>query len=533
MSTARHEGETSGALGAPRPALVEAMLEPSFYPHRPDSVELRETHVSWVFRAGPLAYKLKKPLVLPFLDYGTAARRGEMCKEEVLLNRRLAPRLYRRVVSIVARGEGFALSWDDDPAAVDYVVEMEVVDEERSLEALSEAGTLTSADVEAVARLLAGFHAGARVVHGPEALRTYLEPVPENLKTLREVGAGVVDPGRLRAAIEFTDAFLVQHRGELERRAAAGCIRDGHGDLRAEHAILPRAEPPYIYDCIEFDPRLRETDVAADLAFLVMDLTRLGREDGARELVETYRLAGGDPGDDALLAFFAAYRAWVRATVACERAAELGDDPAARASSEAEARRLVDLGHRFAWQARGPFLLVVCGLAASGKTTLAERLAAIAGRVHISSDLVRKRLAGIDPSERGDPSLYTAEAREAVYRELGRLAAERLRAGEGVIVDATFHREAERFAFEEGMGDQLPVPIVVECTAPPSLLMRRADSRLAAGQDPSDAGAAIVIRQIGERDPLEGRWARTRLAVRTDIPLDLQVAEVESFIDGE
>ena len=118
------------------------MLEPSFYPHRPDSVELRETHISWVFRAGPLAYKLKKPLVLPFLDYGTAARRGEMCKEEVLLNRRLAPRLYRRVVSIVARGEGFALSWDDDPAAVDYAVEMEVVDEERSLEALSEAGTL-------------------------------------------------------------------------------------------------------------------------------------------------------------------------------------------------------------------------------------------------------------------------------------------------------------------------------------------------------------------------------------------------------
>lgn len=517
---------------AARPPVVEAMLDPAFYPHRPDSIDLRETHGSWVFRAGPLAYKLKKPIVLPFLDYGTAARRGEMCREEVRLNRRLAPDLYRRVVSIVPRGDRFALSWDGDPAALDYAVEMEVVDEERSLEALSAAGVLSASDVEAVARLLAGFHAAARVVGDPAALRSSLEPVTEILATLREAGAGVVDPVRVRAAIEFTDAFLVRHRPELERRAAAGLIRDGHGDLRAEHAIVPLDAPPYVYDCIEFDPRLREIDVAADLAFLVMDLVRLGRPECARDLLATYRLAGGDPGDDALVSFFAAYRAWVRAAVACARAAELSDDPDARAGSEGEARSLLDLGHRFAWQARGPFLLVVCGLAASGKTTLAERLAAISGRPHISSDLVRKRGAGLAPTERGGPALYTAAAREQVYRELGREAAARLRHGEGAIVDATFHREAERFAFEEGMGDQLPVPTVVECKAPPSLLMRRADARLEAGQDPSDAGAAVVLRQIGEHDPLEGRWARHRLVLRTDIPLDQQVEGVEYFVDG-
>ncbi|MBN9622273.1 MAG: hypothetical protein J0H06_04850, partial [Actinobacteria bacterium] len=119
---------------AVHPPLVEAMLDPGFYPHRPDSVELRETHISWVFRAGSLAYKVKKPLVLPFLDYGTASRRGEMCKEEVRLNRRLAPLLYRRVVSIVPRGDGFALAGDDDPAGVDYAVEMEAAAAERPAE---------------------------------------------------------------------------------------------------------------------------------------------------------------------------------------------------------------------------------------------------------------------------------------------------------------------------------------------------------------------------------------------------------------
>lgn len=516
---------------AVHPGLVEAMLDPAFYSHRPDSVDLRETHISWVFRAGPLAYKVKKPVVLPFLDYGTAARRGEMCEEEVLLNRRLAPDLYRRVVSIVPSGEGYALSEDDDPVAVDYAVEMEAVDEERSLEALDAAGILSASDVEAAGRLLARFHAAAQIIHCPRALSASLAPVTEILTTLRAVGEGLVDQARVRAAVEFTDAFLVRHRAEMERRAAAGRIRDGHGDLRAEHVIVPFGKVPYIYDCIEFDPRLREIDVAADLAFLVMDLVRLGRPECAHDLLATYRAAGGDPGDDPLVSFYAAYRAWVRAVVACERARELDDDSDTKAHLEEEARNLVDLGHRLAWRARGPFLLVVCGLAASGKTTLAERLAAISGRPHLSSDLVRKRRAGIAPTDRGDAGLYAREAREEIYRELGREAAARLRNGEGVIVDATFHREAERFAFGKGMGEGPCAPTVIECKAPAALLMRRADARQEAGRDPSDAGAAVVLRQIGEHDPLEGRWARRRHALRTDIPLDMQVAEVERFVD--
>jgi aminoglycoside phosphotransferase family enzyme/predicted kinase len=511
-------------------ALVAAMLDPGFYPHHPDAVELRETHISWVFRAGDLAYKLKKPLVLPFLDYGNAARRGEMCEEEVRINRRLAPRIYRQVVSIVPRGEGFALAAADDRDAVDYAVEMEAVDEERSLEALDGAGILSASDVESVGRLLARFHASARVVQGREALRCYLEPIAENFTTLRQIGLGILDPTRLRVAAEFTDAFLVHHADELERRAADGCIRDGHGDLRAEHAIVPLGGDPYIYDCIEFDSRLREIDVAADLAFLVMDLARLGREECARDLVTTYRWAGGDPGTDELVAFFAAYRAWVRATVACERAAELSDDPVAREAEEEEARRLVELGHRFAWRARGSSVLIVCGVAASGKTTLAERLAAISGRPHLSSDLLRKRAAGLAPDEPAPPALYTRKAREEVYRRLGHEAAAALRQGKGAIVDATFHREFERFAFEEAVGEELATPMVVECTAPTATLLRRAEAR-ADERSASDADIDVVLRQLGERDPLHGRWARSHITVRTDLSLDRQVAEVETLLD--
>ena len=262
-----------------------------------------------------------------------------------------------------------------------------------------------------------------------------------------------------------------------------------------------------------------------------MDLFRLGHEDRARDLLATYRWAGGDPGDDGLLAFFAAYRAWVRATVACERAAELSDDPVARGRQEDDARDLVDLGHRFAWRARDPRLIVVCGVSASGKTTLAERLAAAqrppAPLLRPDPQAARRRRA--DRTRRRRP-LHGGRPRGGLpgARPRGRRRASR---GEAAIVDATFHREAERFAFEEGMGEGLTVPVVVECTAPPSLLLRRAEARAAGRHDASDADADVVLRQLGERDPLEGRWARSRLRLRTDISVDLQLTEVESFVD--
>src|SRR5215207_5789005 len=213
------------------------MLEPGFYPRAPGSVELRETHISWVFLAGELAYKVKKPLVLPFLDYGTLARRREMCAEEVRLNRRLAPLIYLDVVAIVRNGDRYALAPADDPAAVEYAVEMRRVDEDRSLAALAVAGQLEAEQVVAVAPLLAGFHADApRVDAAPgEYLRALEAILDENLTTLREAGEAVLARPRLDAAERYTRAFVSARRDQLAGRAAGGLVRDCHGDLRAEH----------------------------------------------------------------------------------------------------------------------------------------------------------------------------------------------------------------------------------------------------------------------------------------------------------
>ena len=280
------------------------MLDPGFYPDRPDRVELHETHASWVFLAGELAYKVKKPIVLPFLDYGTVERRHEMCREEVRLNRRLAPGYYLGVDSIVGEGNDLRLLPGDRSGAVEYTVRMRRVPEQRTLESLAARDALTEPTIDAVGRRIAAFHL-ATPEAPPEAreLARLLEPFEENIRTLREVGPPVLAGARLRAADDFTTAFVAARRGQIAARAEAGAVRDCHGDLRAEHVIVNGGVD--VYDCIEFNPSLRLIDVGADLAFLVMDFARLGRPELGATLVAAYRAFGGDPGDDALLHFYA------------------------------------------------------------------------------------------------------------------------------------------------------------------------------------------------------------------------------------
>jgi aminoglycoside phosphotransferase family enzyme/predicted kinase len=518
--------------GNRQPPLVEAMLEPGFYSHGPPAVELRETHISWVFLAGELAYKVKKPLTLPFLDYGTAARRRGMCREEVRLNARLAPRIYLRVVGIGGRDGRYRLTAEDDPEAIEYAVEMRRVAEDRSLAALAAGGGIERSQVEAVGRRLARFHAEAALAPtGSRAVDALVASLEENFATLREAGAGALGADRLDAAERFTRAFLAAGRERLEARERAGCVRDCHGDLRAEHVIVPASGDLYVYDCVEFDPALRRIDVGADLAFLVMDLTRLGRESAALRLIDAYRHAGGDPGDDSLLGFYAAYRAWVRAKVACLRALELGEGDRERAERQAEARELLDLGHRFAWRARQPLLLVVAGVAGSGKTTLARRLAELSGWTRVSSDLTRKRLAGIAPTERAGEAGYSAEMTARTYVEMGRAAAEEMRARGAAIVDATFHRRGERAAFEDGLGGSGTPRLLVECQAPPELLLARVRERARQSGRVSDAGPEVLRRQLAAAEPFDELPARRRLQLDTGSPVEGLATAVEAFVD--
>ena len=507
------------------------MLDRAFYPHRPARVELRETHISWVFLAGGLAYKVKKPLRFPFLDYGTLERRHRMCREEVRLNLTLAPDYYLGVGSIVRRDGRLMLAPEDDRDAVEYVVEMRAIPEALTLDRLAHEGALSAPHIDAVARRLVRFHGEAPPLGDPELrVSRLLHAVAENLQELRSAGPPAIAEERLLAAERFTGAFVDTRRGQLQERAIAGLVRDGHGDLRAEHVIL--TDPVQIIDRIEFNPALRQSDVAADLAFLVMDLGRLGAWAHSRRLPVAYQEAGGEPGDLRLISFLAAYRAWVRAKVARLRAAEPGASQTEVESAGEEARRLHALGHRFAWQARLPFVLLICGVAASGKTTLAHEIGALSGLPQVSSDETRKRLAGLAPTERTAPEHYTEEFNRLTYRALGAAAARELAIHGGVIVDATARKRADRDAFRAGLGDCGAPVLFARCWAPASVLLARARLRQSEAGRVSDAGPEVVERQIASFQPLEEVPDGLSTEIPTDRDRELQLLDVEGLLDA-
>jgi uncharacterized protein len=485
-------------------------------------VELRETHISWVFLAGDRAYKVKKPVVLPFVDYGTAERRRAMCEQELALNRRLAPDVYRAVRGLVPDGAGLRLAPADDPAAVDYAVEMARYDDAETLAAQVAGGGADAAVMAAVGARLAAFHAAAPDERGHGGAEPFKRTLDDNFASLR---AAAPSRAAVARAERTAGALLGARWEELDERAARGHVRDGHGDLRLEHVLVGPAIR--VVDCVEFDPALRRGDVASDLAFLVMELRAAGRRDLAEALVAAYRDAGGDAGDDGLVAFFAAYRAEVRAKVSLARAAQLGD----RAAAERRRRAadLLALARRLRWEASAPLVIAVAGIAATGKSTVAAALAEVSGFARVASDVLRKRRAGLAPTTRAPAAAYSDASSRATYEELGRLAAERARTG--VIVDATFRRRADRDAFRAAAGPGTPV-VFVECRAPAAVLEARAAERARSPERVSDAGPAVVRAHLREAEPFDEIDPGAHVLVRSDRPPAAIVDAIADAIDA-
>jgi uncharacterized protein len=511
-------------------ALLASLARPDFYPNHPAAVGLRETHISWVFLAGDLAYKLKKPLVLPFLDYGTPERRRQMCLEEVRLNRRLASDIYLGVRGVARSEDGYVLTEAENPDAIEFLVEMRRYDEARTVAAALRRGELTRGGVATVAQTLAKFHAGCpaapTTAHGSQQIE---REVGRNIEELLVATSLSADREQVRLLARFLTAFIAGHEPDLDLRSSSGLIRECHGDLRAEHVLL--GPPVRVVDCVEFDPSLRTLDVADDLAFLVMELASLGGERFASELVERYREAGGDCGADPLLAFFAAHRAMVRAKVLLTRAAQLPPLSAAHGHQSARARELLALADRFSWRARQPLVIVVCGVPASGKSTLGSALAHAAGLPVLSSDVIRKRLAGIGPFQTASPEHYRGEFSHATYRELGLRAAATVSEHGGAIVDATFRRRSDRDAFAHAFDAPASV-LFVECLVPTPVLLSRGLRREQQRHRTSDAGLAVVVRERERWEPLDEVSPGLHLPLRTDRPVEETLENLRALLDS-
>ena len=304
------------AAGVELDEKVAFLADARHYPHRPGSVQTIETHFAWIFIAGERAYKLKKPLHQASMDYRTVALRERACRAELVLNRRLAPHVYRRLVPLRRASDGHLMIRAGAGGVVDWLVQMRRLPQERMLDRAIGAHHVAAGDRERVVRCLVSFFRRARALPMPDrAYRTYTrEQIHASARTLHARDLGLAAE-RVDRVIRLQLGWMVRH-GELLRGRGA-LLRDGHGDLRPEHVFLGTArQSACVIDCLEFDSRLRRMDPAEEMAFLALECTRLGAARLARDLLERYAHAMHDPLPRALTAFYMSRRAVVRAQIA-------------------------------------------------------------------------------------------------------------------------------------------------------------------------------------------------------------------------
>jgi aminoglycoside phosphotransferase family enzyme/predicted kinase len=479
-------------------ALREALASPGDLP------PLRlDTHVSTVLVAAGLAYKLKRPVALPFVDLSALAVRRALCVDEVRLNRRLAPSLYLGVVPIDGPADrprpGPAWAVDDgspEPAwapGVELAVLMRRFEQSALWSHRVPAGLVSQDEARALGTTLGAFHRdrAARVPSSPHGTAAAFHArALDNLETLAAL-RGVAGRERLALLRRDADARHARLAGLRDARDRDGFVRDGHGDLHLGN-IVTIDGVPVPFDCLEFDAALRVGDVADELAFATMDLGHAGRRDLGAALLDGWLQETGDVEAVALLDDGAAYRAAVRAKVAAFDAVR---DPAGGGAARCDAY----LRTAEAVAVREPAVLVAMhGLSGSGKSVVSAVLAAELDAVRLCSDIERKRAAGLVATSREGArgALYAPAARDAVYARLAALARRLLGWGRSVVVDASFLDAAQRHAFA-ALADAAGASFaVVDVRAPEALMRARLAARAAAGTDASDADLAVLDAQL-------------------------------------
>jgi aminoglycoside phosphotransferase family enzyme/predicted kinase len=507
------------------PPLVAALLRPGVYPHPVRRVRLVETHISWVFLAGARVYKVKKPVDLGFLNFTTLARRRHFCREEVRLNRRLAPDTYLGVVEL--KGAGRRVRVGGRGRTREVAVAMRRLPAGRMLDRLVRTGRADPDVLDAVAVTVARFHALAETggeidrLGGIETVRGNWE---ENFAQTDDLPADVLPPEVRKAVRGFVDGFLQAEAPRFAARVRAGRSRDCHGDLQAQHVCC--TDPIRIFDCIEFNHRFRYGDTAGEIAFLAMDLDRLGRPDLATRFLNAYFEASGDWEAVPLLDFYRAYRAWVRGKV-------LGFQVADRPALAAPARALFELAARYAGPRPPARLLVTTGVMGSGKSTVARAVAARLGAIVIRTDAVRKRLAGLPLHERAahgfGEGLYTPAMSRRTYAEALRLAGETLAAGWPVIVDGSFPTRAERETARALAGRRGAPFAVLWCEAADEALRRRLRRRSADRHEVSDGREELLDLHRARYEPPRDE----RDVVRVDTEREGAEAAARRLVPGE
>lgn len=473
--------------------LLADLLTPEAYPHPAPAPRLIETHISWVILAGDFAYKIKKPVDFGFLDFSTLGKREHCCREEIRLNRRLAPATYLDVVAIA----GHPAKIEGSGPVLEWAVRMRAFPAESTLDREE---TITSGQIDAIADQVARFHgeiavAGVDDEYGTAA--AVRAPAERNFANLRPLlAADLAQLDRLQA---WTDAEGRRLEAHFIARKRAGFIRECHGDLHLGN-IAWVDEAPLIFDGIEFNPGLRFIDVISEVAFLVMDLLHRGHAVLAWRFLNRYLETTGDYAGLTALPYYLVYRALVRAKVAAIRDYQAGGDHQA-GGDFAECRSYLLLAERLT-QLHKPALILMHGVSGSGKTWVSQHLLERLGAIRLRSDVERKRLFGLAPLDRSEGlDIYSREAGGRTLAHLLDLTQGLLRAGFTVILDATFIRRDWRDPCVALAQTQAVPWLIAAVSAEPESLRQRVRQRQIAAADASEAGLEVLESQLQNLEP--------------------------------
>lgn len=469
--------------------LIAGMSDPSIYPHHPSSVHVIQTHISVVFIADYLVYKVKKPLNLGFLDFTTLEKRRFFCHQEVLLNSRFSEGIYLGVVSIHEDRGGINLSGRGMER--ETAVLMKHIPEKCLMASMLAEERITPGLLDRIADRLSYFHGKGEqggVISSFGSIEVIHRNLQENFDQTRPYRGRTIDAKAHEEIASLSFRFLQTEAPLFRERVRRGFIRDCHGDLHLDHVIV--LDEIMLYDCIEFNDRFRYCDTAADLAFLLMDLEFQGWPAFAEQILRRYALSTDDDGVLRLMGFYKSYRAFVRGKV-------LGfvlDEPEVAQPEQEEAiahaRDYFQLALASLRPPRRPVLVAMAGLMGSGKTFLSARLGTRMGIEPLRSDEVRKELFSVPAGEhrldKFGEGIYRPNATERTYESLLAQARVRLSRGESVILDASFMRYQDRTAARH-LAEQMRATFrLVECTCPEEIVRQRLDRRMLQTDEPSD-----------------------------------------------
>ena len=497
--------------------LIDYLCQPDSYPHPVGVVTTIETHISVVFLTGQYAYKLKKPVDFGFLNFTNKTERKHFCEQELRLNRRTAPNLYIDVVPIfvsthdginVASTSPYNSSECSEP--LDYLVKMHQFDPNCVLGRYLLEHKVTPEQEREVAQQIAQLHltseriSAASLLGEPEAV---LQPMLDNFPTLITHCSEDYKP-RLRALLAWTEQHFLELRPLLAERKKSGFIRECHGDLHLDNIALIN-EQPTLFDGIEFNETFRWIDGLNDLAFLLIDLDFREQQHFKRRLLSDYLAITGDYKGVALLSFYRVYRSLVRAKISALRLSQLNETSIDFHHYKQITMQYIHQAEATAFKPTTPQLILLQGVSGSGKSHLSKQLLQQIDAVVISSDIERKRLFGIQSTERVSNSqkqrLYSPQLSQQTYQHLQVLADQLLSFGVSVIVDATFLKAQHRQPFYELAKNRglkcKTLYIEVKEQADVQTVKQSIEQRLHLNSDPSDADVAVMLNQLKVIEP--------------------------------